>query len=154
MPQRIWVEDIGEYAEFPDGMSRQEMERHLIDLINSRKKQSDSGVDYLGAAKHGFKSGLADLIDSFADYSRVGSAVSPAGIINAIGQKLGAPDVSWGEKVLRKKIEEKAKQIKESADASFTPEGYQENVISGIASAPGTIAAMTFVAARYKMDQG
>ena len=92
MPRMIWVEDLNKYIEVPDDMSNEEIERALKERI------SGGGVEIAKSVAHGVKAGAADLVDAFADYSEFGNKFTPVGIMNEVGQRLGAPDISWGRR--------------------------------------------------------
>jgi len=139
MPKRIWVEDLGKYAVFPDNMSRADIEVELRKLIESK---TDEGVNVGGALKHGLKSGFADMVDSLADYSEVSQKIGSLGFMDKIAEKVRGEGTQSEADIFREKLRKYAADFQAAANEKFTPEGYAEKTLSGMGALPGSLASM------------
>ena len=113
---RIYIKETGEYANFPNGMSDQEITKAINEYLGESKK--DDGIDVIDSLKAGWGAGWQDAADTGADY------------LDLVGADQKAEDIrGWvGE---------------QQAEQQFAPEGFVEKLLAGVAAAPGMVAGYT-----------
>lgn len=143
---RVYIAELGRYASFPEGISREEMKSAIEDLLAREKPQTQSngdGVRVGESIKHGLKSGAGDLVDTVADYASFSRNVSMPGIINQATQfvsKGKAPDIFSAQKSAEDVLREKAQKISDSS--TFEPAGIAEKTLAGLGAVPAGIASI------------
>lgn len=116
----------GTIKEFPDGTSNAEINRWI-----KEHKDASRTTDLLGATKHGFWEGIAEL-----PYTAAGTVGLAGDVVDAVIPGEQEP-FQGAEDWLRKRGDET-----KALGGDVKPDTFMEKVISGVAAAPGTLGSM------------
>ena len=117
---RVYIAELGKYAQFPDNMSREEIQEQIRKHLGKSQASAGGnpeGVDVMDSLKSGWSAGWSDAKDSGADY------------LDLFGFDDSADKIRAG-------------LDKDRSRQQFAPEGFVEKLLAGVGAAPGAIAGM------------